>query len=89
MLIATRDLDGAWKIADSRTPFAPSGITDISPEPSPTIYPKRSPFNDKGFRASSARKGFEFDMIPSPSFLPPPSYGYNVGYADRIKSVDS
>jgi hypothetical protein len=88
MRIATRDLDGSWQIADSRTPFTPSGVSELSPSPSSSTFRlERTLLKEKEAKAksfSSSKGGGEFDMVPGLEYLPPPAYGY--GYSDHTKS---
>jgi len=86
MRIATRGSDGSWQIEDPRTPFAPSGISDIMPSPSSSTFPYRShPIFGKENEAKARSGRNEFDIIPGPEYHPPPAYRYSVGNpkADR------
>ncbi|KIK05834.1 hypothetical protein K443DRAFT_674880 [Laccaria amethystina LaAM-08-1] len=61
MRIAIRRPDGAWHFADSRTPFTPSGVSDIDVIPSPSSSTSFLPWSSRADVPSSPS---------STSFLP-------------------
>jgi len=85
MRIAIRLPDGAWHFTDSRTPFAPAGVSEIDVAPSPTGSYSASllSFNSSSYIPSSKAKALrdqpnyddaDFGFEVSPFTPPPPAY---------------
>ncbi|RDB20783.1 hypothetical protein Hypma_012214 [Hypsizygus marmoreus] len=89
MRIAIRRPDGAWHFADPRTPFTPSGVSEIDVLPSPSSsssikFPRR--VHAKEYETKLSRElhmGYD-DIEANP---PPPAYHYDYGgYIHHAKS---
>lgn len=81
MRIAMRRPDGAWHFADPRSPFTPSGVSEIDVLPSPSsstgMLPPRVRMKEHEAKASrDLRYGYDYDIDLNP---PPPAYGYDSG----------
>lgn len=85
MRIAIRRPDGAWHFTDSRTPFAPAGVSEIDVAPSPTGSYSASllSFNSSSHLPSSKAMALrdqpkyndaDFGFEVNPFTPPPPAY---------------
>lgn len=94
MRIATRRADGAWQFSNSRTPFTPSGVSDLDISPSSPSTSFRSPHpltkEQESKLAAMERERHkgddDYDMEPGPDVVPPPAYGYEPGYINHMKT---